>query len=334
MSLTVVRPGLLTTIQDLGRPGRQHLGVPVNGAMDEISHRIANMLVGNDESEATLELTVNGPTLRFESDAVVALCGANMGGVADGQPLPWWRPVRIPRGATLTFARPEIGARAYLAVAGGFDVPAVLGSRSTALAGGYGGFRGRALRKGDVVPLRAPHEAATPRWVRLLSRDRHGLAYPNWSVSRARMPYRVRPQVVRILPGRHWSMFTIAAREQLTRALYRVALDSDRMGYRLEGAPLETRRGPDVLSEAVVMGAVQIPPGGDPIILMADRQTTGGYPVVAVVAGIDLPVVAQIVPGEDVQFRMITVEESYAATVEREHQLGRVRQALATRLQQ
>lgn len=334
MSLAVVRPGLLTTLQDLGRPGRQHLGVPVNGAMDEVSHRIANMLVGNDESEATLELTINGPTLRFDSDAVVAVCGANMGGIADGQPLPWWRPVRIPRGTTLAFGRPDIGARAYLAVAGGFDVPAVLGSRSTALAGGYGGFRGRALRKGDELPLRLPHEAATPRWVRLLSRHHHGLAYPSWSVSRARMPYRVRPQVVRVLPGRHWSMFTVAAREQLTRALYRVALDSDRMGYRLEGAPLETRRGPDVLSEAVVMGAVQIPPGGDPIILMADRQTTGGYPVVAVVAGIDLPVVAQIAPGEDVQFRMITVEESYAATVDREHQLGRVRQALAARLQQ
>ncbi len=334
MSISVQRPGLLTTIQDMGRPGRQHLGVPVNGVMDEISHRIANLLVGNDESEATLELTVNGPTLRFDEDAVIALCGANMGGAADGESLPWWRPVRVPKGTTLTFGRPEIGARAYLAVAGGFDVPAVFGSRSTALSGGYGGFRGRALKKGDVLALRAPEEAHTPRWVRLLIRHHHGLAYPNWSVSRARMPYRVRPQVVRVLPGRHWQLFSVAAREQLTRALYRVALDSNRMGYRLEGAPLETRRAVDVLSEGVVMGAIQVPPGGDPIVLMADRQTTGGYPVIAVVASIDLPVVAQIAPGEDVQFRMITPAESYAASVVREHQLGRVKQALFAKLQQ
>lgn len=332
MSLEVVRPGLLTTLQDLGRPGRQHLGVPVNGAMDEISHRLANLLVGNEETEATLELTLNGPTLKFQEDAVIALCGADMGGEVDGEPLPWWRPVRVPAGATLVFGRPEIGCRAYLAVAGGFDVPEVLGSRSTALAGSYGGFRGRALKKGDVVPLRSPREAHTARWVRLLSRGRHGIAFPNWSVSRARMPYRVRPQPVRIVHGPHWQMFPVAMREQLTVARYRVALDSNRMGYRLEGAPLDVRRGADVLSEGVVMGAIQVPPGGDPIVLMADRQTTGGYPVIAVVAGIDLPVMAQIAPGEDVQFRLTTVEESYLASALREHQLGRVRQSLAVKL--
>ncbi|MBI1396580.1 MAG: 5-oxoprolinase/urea amidolyase family protein [Betaproteobacteria bacterium] len=333
MSIVVVRPGLLTTLQDLGRPGHQHLGVPVNGAMDQISHRLANMLVGNDESEATLELTLNGPTLEFRTDAVIALCGAAMPSDGGGEEVPWWRPVRVPAGTTITIGRPEIGCRAYLAVAGGFDVPAVLGSRATALTGGYGGFRGRALKKGDVLALRSPQEAQTVRWVRLLVRHHRGLAYPNWSVSRARMPYRVQPQTVRVVPGRHWQTFPVAAREQLTRALYRVALDSNRMGYRLEGAPLEARRGSDVLSEAVVMGAVQIPSGGDPIVLMADRQTTGGYPVIAVVAGIDLPVMAQIAPGEDVQFRMTTIEESYEAAAEREHQLGRVKQALDARLQ-
>ncbi|MFO1318397.1 MAG: biotin-dependent carboxyltransferase family protein [Burkholderiales bacterium] len=332
MSIDVVRPGLLTTLQDLGRPGRQHLGVPVNGAMDEISHRLANMLVGNDEREATLELTLHGPTLRFQEDVVIALCGPNMGGAVDGEALPWWRPVRVPAGAMLEFGRPEIGCRAYLAVAGGFDVPEVLGSRSTALAGSYGGFRGRALKKGDLLPLRSPREAHTARWVRLLAREHRGIAFPNWSVSRARMPYRVRPQPVRIVQGPHWQSFSIAMREQLTQALYRVALDSNRMGYRLEGAPLDVRREADVLSEGVVMGAIQVPPGGDPIVLMADRQTTGGYPVIAVVAGIDLPVMAQIAPGEDVQFRFTTVEESYLASALREHQLGRVRQSLAVKL--
>lgn len=334
MSIFVVRPGLLTTLQDLGRPGHQHLGVPVNGAMDEISHRLANLLVGNDEQEATLEITLNGPVLEFRTDAVIALCGAGMPGRAGDQDVPWWRPVRVPAGTTMSIGRPEIGCRAYLAVAGGFDVPVLFGSRSTALMGGYGGFRGRALKKGDVLPLRAPNEAQTPRWVRLLVRHRHGLAYPNWSVSRARMPYRVQPQQVRVLPGRHWQLFSVAAREQLTQALYRVALDSNRMGYRLEGAPLETRRGGDVLSEGVVMGAIQIPPGGDPIVLMADRQTTGGYPVIGVVPAVDLPVMAQISPGEDVQFRMTTLQECYEAAALREFQLGRVKQALISKLQQ
>lgn len=332
MSIIVERPGLLTTLQDLGRNGSQHLGVPVNGAMDEVSHRLANLLVGNDENEATLEMTLNGPTLRFEEDAVIALCGPDMGGKAGNQIVPWWRPVRVPAGTTIAFSRPEIGCRAYLAVAGGFDVPLVLGSRSTALVGGYGGFRGRALKKGDALPLRSPREAQTGRWVRSLARHHHGLAYPNWSVSRARMPYRVRPQIVRVVVGRHWQLFPVATREQLTQALYRVALDSDRMGYRLEGAPLERRRGGDVLSEGVVNGAVQVPPDGDPIVLMADRQTIGGYPVIAVVAGIDLPVMAQTAPGEDIQFRLVTVEESYAASAIREFQLGRVRQSLAVQL--
>lgn len=135
MSIIVERPGLLTTLQDLGRNGSQHLGVPVNGAMDEVSHRLANLLVGNDENEATLEMTLNGPTLRFEEDAVIALCGPDMGGKAGNQIVPWWRPVRVPAGTTIAFSRPEIGCRAYLAVAGGFDVPLVLGSRSTALVG-------------------------------------------------------------------------------------------------------------------------------------------------------------------------------------------------------
>jgi antagonist of KipI len=334
MSIEVERAGLQTTLQDLGRAGMQHLGVPVNGAMDEISHRLANLLVGNDEHEATLELTLNGPTLRFTEDAVIAICGANMGGSVDRQPLPWYRPIRVPSGARVVFGRPAIGCRAYVAISGGFAIEPVLGSRSTALMGGYGGYLGRALKKGDVLFPRREHEAQTVRWVRLLSRSHHGIAFPNWSVSRARMPYRVSPQPVRILAGRHWQAFPVAVREALTQGLYKVALDSDRMGYRLDGAVLEARRGHDVLSESVVMGAVQVPPGGQPIVLMADHQTTGGYPIIAVVASVDLPVMAQVRPGEEIQFRMITADEGYAASMVREHQLGRIRQSLAVKLAQ
>lgn len=332
MGIVVERPGQLTTVQDLGRRGYQHLGVPVNGAMDEISHRMANLLVANEEGEATLEITLTGPRLHFQEDAVIAACGADMVPEVDGVPFPMWRPVRVAAGSRLTFARPRIGCRTYLAVAGGFDVPVVLGSRSTALLCGYGGLHGRALRKGDVLALRAPDHAHTARWVRLLARRHHGMAFPRWSVSRHKMPYRVVPQTVRVLGGRHWQAFPVAERQRFRAAEFRVGKDSDRMGYRLEGEPLKPVRGGDVLSEGVVAGAVQVPPGGQPIVLMADHQTTGGYPVIAVVASVDLPVVAQLAPGETLRFELVTHEQSYAAALAREQQLGRVRDALAERL--
>lgn len=332
MGIQIDHPGLFTTLQDLGRTGLQHLGVPVNGVMDETSHRMANLLVGNPEDEVTLEITLSGPRMHFQEDTVIAVCGANMAPMIDGEPLPMWRPVRVLAGSRLLFGRPEIGCRAYLAVAAGFDVPLVLGSRSTAVRGAYGGFGGRALRKGDVLPLRSPEEAHTARWVGLLARRERRIAYPNWSVSRHRMPYRVSPQPVRIVPGRHWQNFPVAMREQLVAAEYRVGNDSDRMGYRLAGPLIDARRSHDVLSEGVVMGAVQVPPGGQPIILMADRQTTGGYPVIAVVIGVDLPVVAQLAPGDTLCFKLAAPGESYAAALAREQQLELVRQALATRL--
>ncbi|MBX9629264.1 MAG: biotin-dependent carboxyltransferase family protein [Burkholderiales bacterium] len=332
MGIQIEHPGLLSTLQDLGRTGLQHLGVPVNGAMDETSHRMANLLVGNAEEEATLEITLSGPRLHFQEDAVIAVCGANMAPMIDGEPLPMWRPVRVRAGVRLLFGRPQIGCRAYLAVAAGFDVPAVMGSRATAVRGAYGGFNGRALRKGDVLPLRSPEEAHTARWVGLLAHKQSRFAYPNWSVSRHKMPYRVVPQPLRILPGRHWQNFPVVMREQLVEAEYRVGNDSDRMGYRLSGPALDARRSHDVLSEGMVTGAVQVPPGGQPIILMADHQTTGGYPVIAVVIGVDLPVVAQLAPGDTLRFKLATQEESYAAAIAREQQLELVRQALAVRL--
>ncbi|MFN8991656.1 MAG: biotin-dependent carboxyltransferase family protein [Betaproteobacteria bacterium] len=332
MSLRVERAGLLTTVQDLGRHGFQHLGVMVNGAMDELSHRMANALVGNAEDDATLELTLSGPTLRLGCDAVIAVCGADMDARVDGQPLPSWRPARVPAGARLEFGRATRGARAYLAMAGGFDLPPVMGSRSTAQRGGFGGFRGRALRRGDVIPLRSPEEAHTPRWVRLLSRARRGVAYPSWSVAHTEVPMPREGQVIRAVPGRHWQIFTLKTREQFAGVPYRVLLDSDRMGYRLEGLALAAPRGGDVLSEGMATGAVQVPPSGQPIVLMADRATTGGYPVLAVVAAVDLPLMAQLAPGDQLRFELITVLESHALLAARERQLARTAEALRAQL--
>ncbi|MCW5625489.1 MAG: biotin-dependent carboxyltransferase, partial [Burkholderiales bacterium] len=273
-----------------------------------------------------------GPRLRFTTDAVIAVCGANLYPMADSHPLPMWRPVRVAAGTRVVFGRPDIGCRCYLAVAGGFDVDRVLGSQSTALLAGYGGFEGRALRKRDVLPLRSLEETQAARWMQLLSKHRHGLAFPGWSVSRHKMPYRVAPQPVRVLPGRHWQSFPLAVRDAFLAGEYRVGLDSDRMGYRLEGLELQARRGNETASESVVMGAVQVPPGGAPIVLMADRQTTGGYPIIAVVVGVDLPVVAQLAPGESLRFKVVSLEESYAVALAREQQMNRIRQALAARL--
>lgn len=332
MSLRVERAGLLTTVQDLGRRGFQHLGVKVNGAMDELSHRLANALVGNPEDEATLEMTLSGPALRLDCDAVIAVCGAEMDARVDGQPLPSWRPVRVPAGARLEFGRTTRGARAYLAVAGGLDLPLVMGSRSTAQRGGFGGFHGRALRKGDVIPLRVPEEAHTPRWVRLLSRLHRGVASPSWSVAHTEVPLPREGQVIRAVPGRHWQLFPLKTRESFAGAAYRVLLDSDRMGYRLEGLALDAPRGGDVLSEGMATGAVQVPPSGQPIVLMADRATTGGYPVLAVVAAVDLPLMAQFAPGDRLRFELITVLESHALLAARERQLARTAEALRAQL--
>lgn len=332
MSIEIVRPGLLTTVQDLGRNGRQHLGVPVNGAMDALSLRLANLLVGNDEGEAALEITINGPTLRFRNEVVMAITGADFAPKIDGDAAPQGRPVRVPEGAVLEFGHATSGARGYLAVAAGFDLPRVMGSWSTALRGAYGGFKGRALRKGDVVPLRSPEEAHTPRWVRLLSRTRRGVAFPNWSVNRLAFVTPKSPQTLRVLPGRHWQSFPIATREQLTNGEFEVTNDSDRMGFRLSGPALPARKGTEVLSEAVVAGAIQVPHSGQPIVLMADRQTTGGYPVIAVVARVDLPLLAQLRPKDKLQFQAVTPQQSYAALFACEREVNKVREALSAQL--
>ncbi len=332
MSLMVERPGLLTSLQDLGRFGRQHLGVPVNGVMDEVSHRVANWLVGNEGDDASLELTISGPTLRAQTDVVIAVCGADMGGKVDGVRLPQWRPVRIHAGARIEFGRAALGARAYLAVAAGFDIDAIMGSRSTALRGGYGGIRGRALRKGDALPLRSVEEAHTARWVRLLARAQHGISYPNWSVTRVNAPGVEAPQTIRVVPGRHWQAFPVAAREQFAGTEYRVSPDSDRMGFRLDGPPIEARKSGMVASEAVPMGAIQVPHGGQPIVLMADRQTTGGYPVIAVVASADLTLMAQLGPRDRLRFELISLADSYRLLLARERELTKIHEALLARL--
>jgi len=221
MTIEVQKPGLLSSFQDLGRTGCQHLGIPVGGAMDELSHRLANLVLGNPEHEATLEITLMGPALRFTTEAVVAWCGADLSPVLEGAPLPCATPVPVPAGATLQFGQRMSGLRAYLAVRGGFALVPFMGSTSTYARAGLGGHEGRALRKGDVVALKGAGSGASPTQAAKLALQTLLDVAPG--------------APIRVLPGREWDQFTAAARQALLSQPYRISAQSDRMGYRLEG---------------------------------------------------------------------------------------------------
>lgn len=306
-ALTVVRPGLLTTVQDLGRWGHQAVGVPVAGAMDTYSARLANTLVGNPEAAAVLEVTLLGPTLRAETDVVVAVAGAVFDLTLDGRPVPHGAAVPISAGGVLRFGARSVGTRAYLAAAGGIETTPVLGSRATHVVSRMGGLEGRALAAGDQLPLGVP--AAAPR--------RAATAAP--------LPVSGSPgsPQLRVLLGPQDDWFTVAAMNALVGGLFTVSARSDRMGYRLEGPALETRRAGELISEPVAFGALQVPADGAPILLMADRQTAGGYPKIATVIAADLPLAGQLAPGDTVRFAACTRAEARAALIARERDLLR-----------
>ena len=281
-ALTIVRPGMLTTVQDLGRWGHQHLGVPVAGPMDWYSHRVANRLVGNPDEAASLEVTMLGPELTTTGDVVCAVAGATFDLTCDDRAAPVNMPFVLRRGERLRFRGRGAGARAALAFAGGIDSEVVLGSRATSLISRMGPFGGRPLAAGDRLPIgELPRlERAAPR---LLALPRGG----------ARL---------RVMWGPHDGRFTDDARQTLIARRYVVTQDSNRMGYRLDGAVLAQADATDMLSDATPIGSLQVPPAGRPILLMADRQTTGGYPKIATVITADLPLAGQLAPGDWIEF--------------------------------
>lgn len=282
MSVQVLRPGAFTTVQDLGRFGHRASGVPPSGAMDPRAARAANRLVGNLENLAVLELTLTGPELLFGQDAWIAITGANLGLSRS--------PFRLPIGASLAVGRLVGGPRAWLAVDGGFDVPLVLGSRSTSPRGGFGGFEGRALRAGDVLKLGAP-------------------AQPPPRVSdESFLP--ARPVTLRVLDGAQAELFGGSARSRFYESSWRVSPASDRCGIRLEGPALPAAAGGELLSEGVLPGAVQVPAGGSPILLGPDGPVTGGYPKIAQVIAVDVPLLAHLAPGDSVRFSRVGLDEA------------------------
>ena len=300
-SLLVVEPGLLTTVQDLGRPGAMRFGVAPGGALDRAALILGNRLVGNPAGAAGLEITFLGPRLRFGAATVVALTGADLGATLNGAAAPCWVPVSVAAGDEIGFAPPvnATGARAYLCVAGGIAVAPVMGSRSTDLFGGFGGWRGRGLRAGDHLPL---GEAGAP----LADLPRLRLVAP---------PPRHDPtDPVRIVLGPQQERFTDEGLATFLGAAFAVSAKADRMGVRLTGPAIAHHHGADLISEGIAHGAVQIPGDGAPIVLLAARQTVGGYPKIATVIGADLDGLGQRRPGDPVRFIAVDVPAARALT--------------------
>lgn len=295
--LKVVAGGIQSTLQDLGRPGFRALGVPAGGAMDRFALQAANLLLGNPPGAACIEVLLGGLVLEATADCWIAVCGADLGAYSDGQSLDAWTTVRLQSGATLAFRGRRNGARAYIAIAGGFMVEPVLGSSSTYLPGGWGGHAGRALRSGDRL------EAADHPRTQQISR---------WLPPERRPAYSAFP-TLRCVAGPHQDAFDAAVFATFWDGAYTVSPASDRMGYRLGGPRIVPEAGGSLPSLGVLPGCVQVPPHGQPILLMADAQTTGGYPVIATVVSADLAVAAQLLPGDRVRFRRVSAVSAHAA---------------------
>lgn len=314
MEMIVRRAGMQTTVQDLGRRRHRHAGVPVSGAMDVVGLRIANALVGNPDGAAALEFTLIGPEVEFAADVLVAIGGAECEG------LPSWRPMRVRAGERVKLGSCVRGCRGYLAIAGGIETEPVLGSRSTFLRAELGGHAGRALRDGDVLkvgsgpavdPARAEKRAAA-----------------GWRIDpRVLPPYSSEP-TVRVILGAQAEDFGDA----LFGPTFKVAPQSDRMGLRLSGPKLERRSAEELISTAVALGTVQVPADGQPLVLMADAQTIGGYPQVAHVIAVDLPLLAQLRPGDGVRFMEIALDEAHKLALARERALAILHEGLAQKL--
>lgn len=301
-SLIVVRPGMLTTVQDLGRWGRQGSGVPVAGPMDSYSHRLANRRAGNSDDTAALEVTLIGPQLRADGDLVCAVAGADFAVEVNGGRVDTDACFDVAHGATLRFGARRAGARATLAVRGGFDMPATFGSRATSVVSRMGPFGGRPLAARDELPVGMPTQVG--------GHVGKPLALPSGGAR------------VRVIIGPHDGMFTSDAIAALSSSPFVVTPQSNRMGYRLGGVLLQTRGPAQMLSEATPIGSLQVSGSGLPILLMADRQTTGGYPRIATVISADLPLAGQLAPGDWIEFVPCTRADAIDALRQQESALA------------
>ncbi len=292
--IKIYNPGLLTTIQDLGRFGYQQYGMPVSGAMDSYSLKLANILVGNKASEACFEATAIGPTIEFDSKAFIAICGADMSPKLNGADIDMYKTISINSGDKLSFESLENGFRTYIAFAGGIDIPVVMGSKSTYLRGKIGGFNGRQLKFGDEL---------------LLGKVESSIDIKH--ISKHQIPVYKNHFTARIIAGPEVGHFTVSGLTSLLNSEFTLSVQCDRMGYRLAGEKIEHKLSSDIISSGISFGTIQVPAHGEPIIMMADRQTTGGYTRIANVIYVDLPYLAQLQPGDTIRFQEIKLEEAH-----------------------
>jgi biotin-dependent carboxylase-like uncharacterized protein len=322
MAIKVISPGLATTVQDLGRPGYYHLGIPLSGGMDRFSLRCANMLVGNDEGAALLEAVFMGPEIEFTEDAVVAVTGAELTPKVDGDERDIWSSFDIKAGQVLSFDFLKAGARAYIAISGGIDVPVVLGSRSTYALGALGGFEGRPLAAGDELPLETASAAPTPG--RKIAADQR------------RLPGN--PAELRVLPGLYWHRITEQSGKSFFADTWKVAPEADRIGYRFKGgqplsfvereAPFGAGSDPsNIVDGCYPYGSIQVPGGTEPIVLHRDAVSGGGYFMVGTVISADMDLIGQLQPHTPTQFVEIDMDGALAARAERRALLEKIRQS-------
>ena len=307
MSILIQKTGILTTVQDTGRTGFRHYGINPNGVMDTAAASLINILLGNLESEGVLEMHFPADTIHFEEVAVFAIGGAEFGAELDNSPVQNWRPVFAARGSTLKFTAKILGNRAYLAVAGGFHLERWLGSLSTNRVAGIGGFRGRKLKNGDRIFLNAKNAAPTRSNIR---------------VSPSLIPRYASFPTVRITPGAEFDLLNALGQETFLKENFAISADSDRMGFRLRGKTMHLLNEIELVSSAVSFGTVQLLPDGQAIVLMADHQTSGGYPRLAHVAAVDLPLLGQLGPNDKVAFHLVTINEADDLILEFERDLN------------
>jgi antagonist of KipI len=323
MNATAIRAGFLTSVQDLGRTGFRELGISLGGALDSHALRVANLLVGNEESAAGLEITFGGLRLRFADSRIIVWCGGDFEARIGSMSLASGHPALVRGGEEFSINAPACGCRAWLAISGGIGVPIVLGSRSGDLRAGFGGLRGRPVRDGEEFPLGENSDRAKAL-IEKLRTEKIARWKPthDWSSTARKTP------VLRYLRGVDSHRFVDEALQLFANESFAVSPESDRMGIRLEGPDLERREDVDLLSEAVSPGTVQVPPSGKPILLLNDCQTIGGYPKIAHVLTVDLPIASQLCPGDRVRFNEVSLADAHALLIERDRNLEQFRHGL------
>jgi len=306
----VIKPGFFDTIQDLGRPGFQQYGMPVSGAMDSFALRIGNQLLGNKEGEAGIEMSTPGLSLEVLNQTIITITGGDFNPTINDLPTLMWGVLRVRKGDIISFTKIKNGCRSYLLVAGGINVPDVLGSKSTYVRGKIGGLEGRPLKKTDIVNIGEPNE---------------GLGNINRrKISNVNIPIYQEENEIRVILGPQDDYFTEEGLHTFLNYFYEITINSDRMGYRLKGPKIESKNGSDIITDGIPLGSIQVPRDGMPIVMLADHQTTGGYAKIATVISIDIDKFAQMKPGNKVKFTQINLEEAHQLLSERKKKIAKI----------